>query len=75
MLDLTANTIEPHTLWRRKFGSFTHVVYEVISHHGGVVSYRVYGYNIPTPFPDDIFLRDFEQLSVDEALAVTGGIF
>jgi hypothetical protein len=68
-------TIEPNTLWRRKLGNFTHVVYEVITHRGGVVSYRVYGQKMLTPFHDDIFLRDFEMLNADEVLAVTKGIF
>lgn len=70
----TIETIEPNTLWRRKSGSFTHLVYEVVSHNDGIVYYRIYGQRVTMPFPDYIFLRDFERLSDDEVLAITGGI-
>lgn len=72
---MTNSVIEPNTLWCRRIGSFTDVVYEVVSYRHSIVKYRVHRETTDYEYEDTFFLRDFKMLKADEVIAEKGGVF
>lgn len=60
---------EPNTLWKRKAGSYQHVVYELLHDNGAIVSYIVHGKKmVARQCEVGIWERDFVQLGIDETI-------
>lgn len=65
----TTKTLESNSLWRRKHGSFQHIVYELITDDGGSVNYIVRNKSYPVfQIPKELWVRDFRKLTIDETL-------